>query len=179
MKGFLDIETGGFSITKNGICEIALIAVNHQNEIFATFHTFIKPYTREEGSDELVSYKEDAMAVNGLTVEKLIEEGIDVEIAAVQLYNFIIENEIIEIIGHNSKTFDVPRIKYLLKRFMSVDLTSLINEDDTMLIAKQKLNLPSYKLEVLCDHFGIINTDQHTAKGDAIATFELYKKLTA
>jgi hypothetical protein len=37
---------------------------------FATFHTLIKPYTREEGSDELVSYKEDAMAVNGLTVEK-------------------------------------------------------------------------------------------------------------
>jgi hypothetical protein len=50
---------------------------------------------------------------------------------------------------------------------MSVDLTPLINEDDTMLIAKQKLNLPSYKLKFY-NHFGIINTDQHTAKGDAI-----------
>lgn len=179
MKGFLDIETGGFSITKNGICEIALVAVNHQNEIFATFHALIKPYTREDGSEELVSYKDDAMAINGLTIEKLIEEGIDVEIVAEQLYNFIIENEIIEIIGHNSKVFDVPRIKYLLQRFMSVDLTPLINEDDTMLIAKQKLNLSSYKLGDLCHHFGIINTDSHTAKGDATATFELYKKLTA
>jgi DNA polymerase III epsilon subunit-like protein len=179
MKGFLDIETGGFSITKNGICEIALIAVNHQNEIFATFHTLIKPYTREEGFEELVSYKDDAMAINGLTVEKLIEEGSDVEIAAEQLYNFIIQHDIIEIIGHNSKVFDVPRIKYLLQRFMSVDLTPLINENDTMIIAKQKLNLPSYKLEVLCAHFGILNTDSHTAKGDAKATFELYKKLIA
>jgi hypothetical protein len=57
----------------------------------------IKPYTREEGSDELVSYKEDAMAVNGLTVEKLIEEGIDVEVATEQLYKFIIQHGILKL----------------------------------------------------------------------------------
>lgn len=179
MKGFLDTETGGYSITKNGICEIALVAVDHDLNYIDTFHCLIKPYRRADDTDELVSYKDDAMAVNGLTVEKLIDFGIDVEVAAEQLYNFIIKHGIIEIIGHNSKVFDIPRIKYLLQRFMSIDLTPLINEDDTMLIAKQKLSLPSYKLESLCAHFGIVITDQHTANGDALATLELYKKLIA
>lgn len=177
MKGFLDIETGGFSITKNGICEIALIAVDNDHNYVDTFHCLIKPYTRADDTDELVSYKDDAMAINGLTVQKLIDFGIDVEVAAEQLYNFIIKHDIVEIIGHNSKVFDIPRVKYLLQRFMSIDLTPLINEDDTMIIAKSKLNLPSYKLEVLCEHFGIVNTNSHSAAGDALATFELYKKL--
>ena len=46
-----------------------------------------------------------------------------------------------------------------------------------MKIAKQKLKLPSYKLESLCAHFGIVITEQHTAKGDVMATIELYKIL--
>lgn len=177
MKGFLDIETGGFSITKNGICEIALIAVDHDLNYVDTFHCLIKPYTRADDTDELVSYKDDAMAVNGLTVQKLIDLGVNAEVAAELLYNFIIKHGIVEIIGHNSKVFDIPRIKYLLQRFMSIDLTPLINEHDTMHIAKNKLSLPSYSLPALLEHFAIINTNAHSAAGDALATYELYKKL--
>lgn len=179
MKGFLDTETGGFSITKNGICEIAIVAVDRDLNYLDTFHCLIKPYTRADDSDELVSYKDDAMAVNGITVEKLIDFGVEVEVAVEEMYNFIIKHGIVEIIGHNSKVFDVPRIKYLLERFMSIDLSLLINEDDTMKIAKERLNLPSYKLGCLCDHFGIVNINAHSAIGDALATLELYKKLIA
>ena len=61
MKGFIDIETSGFSITKNAVCEIALIAVNDNHEIVDTFHSLILPYKRED-SDELCSYKDDLHA---------------------------------------------------------------------------------------------------------------------
>lgn len=180
MKGFLDIETGGFSITKNGICEIALIAVDEQFKVVDTFHSLIKPYTRlnENGSEseELVRYKDDAMAINGLTIEKLIDEGLNVKEVVLNLIDFICLHKIKTIIGHNSKVFDIPRVDYLLKRF-SNGFLNLENTEDTMLIAKSKLNLPSYKLEFLCDHFGIVNTNAHSAAGDALATFELYKKL--
>lgn len=173
MKGILDIETGGFSITKNGVCEIALLAVNHDNEIVGTFHTLIKPYTREAGSDELVSYKDDAMAINGLTVEQLIVEGVEVIEAMLNLKNFIIIHGIETIVGHNSNVFDVPRVDYLLGRFANFGV-SLLAKQDTMLMAKAQHKLPSYKLGDLCEHFGIINTDTHTAKGDAAATLQLF-----
>ena len=173
MKGILDIETGGFSITKNGVCEIALLAVNHDNEILATFHTLIKPYTREAGSDEFVSYKDDAMAINGLTVEQLIVEGVEVIEAMLNLKNFIITHGIETIVGHNSNVFDVPRVDYLLNRFANFGI-ALLAKQDTLLMAKSQHKLPSYKLGDLCEHFGIINSDNHTAKGDATATLELF-----
>jgi DNA polymerase III epsilon subunit-like protein len=178
MKGFLDIETGGFSITKNGVCEIALIAVNKQNEIVDTFHEFIKPYTREESSEELVSYKEDAMAINGIKIENLITEGTEVGLVVNRLITFIKKNDIEIIIGHNSNLFDIPRIEYLLNRFAGYSIANF-NKEDTMHIAKSILNLPVFKLKYLCEYFGITNIKEHSALGDALATFELYNKLMA
>ena len=176
MIAFLDIETSGFSITKNGICEIALTVVDEQLNPIDTFHTLIKPYTRSADTDELVSYKDDAMAINGLNVEKLIEQGTEVKQVVFDIIDFICKHNVKTIIGHNSNVFDLPRVDYLMKRFSNSSLV-LANTQDTMIIAKQKLNLPSYSLENLCLHFGIINYKQHSAKSDVLATIELYKKL--
>ena len=138
----------------------------------------IKPYTREEGYDELVSYKDDAMAVNGIRVRTLIKKGSDVELVVNQLITFIKRHGIDTIVGHNSNAFDIPRVEYLLNRFAGYSLSNLAKED-TMHMAKAKLKLPSYKLESLCEHFGIINANQHSAIGDTTATLELYLKLTS
>lgn len=175
MIAFLDIETGGFSITKNGVCEIALIVVDEQLNPIDTFHTLIKPYQRED-SDELVSYKDDAMAVNGLSVERLVNEGKDVKQVVFDIVDFFCKNKVKTIVGHNSNAFDLPRVNYLLKRFSNASLV-IANTQDTMVIAKQKLNLSSYSLENLCAHFSIINEKQHSAKSDVLATIKLYKKL--
>ncbi len=175
MKAFLDIETGGFSITKNGLCEIALIAVDEQLNIVDTFQCLIKPYKRE-GSDELVSYKDDAMSVNGLTVEELEKYGFHIVDAMFAAAEFIKKNQIDTIIGHNSKVFDIPWFNYLYSKFGPETLDGM-NQDDTMLITKKKLNLPSYSLKNVLIHFGIKNNNPHRALGDATATLELYKKL--
>lgn len=175
MKAFLDIETGGYSITKNGVCEIAIIVVNAKYEVVDTFHHLIKPYTRYN-SEQLVSYKDDAMKVNGLTVEQLNEKGLRIQTVLTKLIFFLDKHEIVTLIGHNSKVFDVPRIEYLLNRFMKCSIIHL-RQEDTMLMAKRKLRLKSYSLENLCKYFGIVNQKKHSAEGDTLATIELYKRL--
>jgi hypothetical protein len=61
MKGFLDIETAVSPLQKMEYVKLHLRLII-KNE-FCNIPYIDKPYTREEGSDELVSYKEDAMAV--------------------------------------------------------------------------------------------------------------------
>lgn len=175
MIAFLDIETGGFSKTKNGVCEIAFIAVDNDLNITDTYHVFIKPYLREN-SNELVSYKADAMKVNCLTVEFLEKEGIPVVEAMDKLVKFLVNNNITTLIGHNSKAFDVPRVEHLLNRFANASVRTM-SQKDTMLMAKRRLNLKSCKLSDLCTHFGIVNEQEHSALEDTKATIELYKKL--
>lgn len=179
MIGFYDLEVSGWSITKNAICEIAMITVNPETlQIVDEFHKLIRPYTRAEDTDELVSYKPDAMAVNGLTEQQLIDEGFDITEVCVNLNDFIIKNDIKILIGHCSKTFDNPRLKYLFERFLNVDVFEEILIDDTHDIAKDLILLPNYKLSTICEHYGITNSKEHSALADTYATFEVWKKLT-
>lgn len=175
MIAFFDLETGGFSITKNGICEIAIVAVDpHSRQIIDKLQLYIKPYTRADDTEELVSYKDDAMAVNGLTVEKLIADGVDVIEAMQRVVTFMEQHKITTLCGHNSNAFDVPRFEYLLDRFMNGYCIKHMRKVDTIQIAKDRFNFESHKLPHLCAHFGIDHKDQHTALGDAMATHELY-----
>lgn len=180
MIGFYDLEVSGWSITKNAICEIAIIAVNPETfEVTAEFHALIKPYTRADDTDELVSYKPDAMAVNGLSEQQLIDEGLDVKEVCENLDKFIIRNNITTLIGHCSDNFDLPRIKYLFERFLGINIMDMMfSTNDTHAIAKRKMTLPDYKLSTICEHYGIKNTKEHSALGDTYATYEVYKKLT-
>lgn len=174
-KGVLDIETGGFSITKNGVCEISIIAINQNNEVIDQFYCLIKPYKRPD-SDDLVSYKDDAMAVNGILVSDLERKGEDVELAMNRLKEFVIKYNITLFIGHNLDAFDIPRVQYLLCQFIGYEL-NIVSTEDTIKIAKRKLKLSSYSLEALCNYFGITNTNKHSSAGDTLATLELYLKL--
>lgn len=177
MIGFIDTETGGFSIEKNGVCEIAIIATTSALNVVDVFHILIQPYTRPCGT-ELVSYKDDAMAINGLTVEKLQSEGIPVEEAMNQLVAFCHKHGIDFFIGHNLEAFDLKRIDYLLKRFAPGQKINVNGVKCTMKMAKEKHpNLSSYKQEDLLRHFGIAQPATHTALGDATGCIDLFKKL--
>lgn len=176
---FLDTETGGFSVTKNGVCEIGMIVVDDDLNVVDEFHCYIKPYTRADDTDELVSYKDDAMAINGLTEAFLIENGMPVGDAMNLLSQFALKHQIQKIIGHNVKVFDIPRVEHLLSRF-TVATFKHIELEDTLPMARNKWpNQPSHKLEHLCVAFEIANQDKHTAKGDCYSNIELYKLLIA
>lgn len=173
MKAVLDLETGGFSITKNGVCEIAMIAIDDKFNVIDTFHEFIQPYYREEPADELVSYKDDAMSVNGLTVDFLVENGKPIEIVSKELLYFIDSNNIDTIIGHNIN-FDIMRAKYLINRFVGKDIGE-IKTVDTLNLCRKTGNFLKNDLTYVCNAIGIKNEKAHSALSDCYAALEVYK----
>ena len=173
MKAILDLETGGFSITKNGICEIGILIINDALEVVHERSFLIKPYTRPN-SEELVSYKKDAMAVNGITIEE-IEGGEKVGKVCWLINEIFKAYKVDALIGHNIRKFDFPRIKYLFDRFALCDFEYEII--DTLELCRENLNLNCNKLESICDHFKIVNNSLHRALGDCYATLEVYKRL--
>lgn len=177
MKAFIDIETGGFSISRNGVCEIAVVITDNSLVPIAEFHSLIKPYMRECGT-ELVSYKDEAMSINGISIEELETKGSDVcEVIADIVTLFKIHSPKM-LIGHNSDNFDIPRILHLCGRFHpEKDFFTRYQQEDTMKIAKSFLNLPSYSLASLCEYYQIVNQKAHSALSDVYAAIELYKKL--
>lgn len=181
MKAFIDIETGGFSVSKNGTCEIAMVITDQDCNPVTEFQRYIKPYRRED-SDELVSYKEDAMTINGLSVDFLHSNGDYVSQVVRGFLDKIEQFSELTVIGHNSTLFDVPRLNHLIHRFYNIPTGNyktlkMYQQEDTMMMAKKRLNLKSYSLENLCSYFGIINQRAHSALSDVYATIELYKKL--
>lgn len=174
MKAVIDLETGGFSITKNGICEIGILIVNDALEIVEEQSFLIKPYTRPD-SEELVSYKEDAMAVNGIPMEEILN-GMDVAKVTRQLTELLGYHKVDTLIGHNLRKFDLPRVAYLLDRFAGVSLDHLKIED-TLEMSRDCMALDSYKLGDICAHLEIVHQDSHRALGDCRATLELRKCL--
>ena len=177
-KIIFDIESGGFAKEKNALCELGAVVINADNEIIDSLQYYVKPYKREM-SEELCSYKPDAMAVNGIT-EQQIAEGQLVELVLQKFIKLIIDHEVQTIIGHNSDFFDVNWISYLLGRFTPhQQYFDQIRKVDTIKLAQARMDCkpPSYKLGDLCEYYGIEITDAHTAIGDCIATLELYKRL--
>lgn len=176
MKAVLDIETGGFSITKNGVCEIALLALNKDLIEVDRLHVYISPYTRADDTNELVSYKEDAMKVNGLRVEFLERNGINVIVASKMIVDFFTKHEFKSLLGHNVG-FDLQRVNYLLGRFLNSAIPQL-EIIDTLDIARKSKLFAKNDLEFICNQLEISAVDKHTAVGDCISTIEVFKKLS-
>ena len=174
MIAFIDLETSGFSITKNGVCEIAVMITDYQLNHIAELHSYIKPYYQESG--EPIIYTDAAFQVHGLSVEFLEANGIEIATVLGELIILLEDHQVKTIIGHNSNAFDVPRLEYLLNRFHGMTIKNLLFAD-TLKIAKSKYDLHSYSLEHLCKVFGITNEKEHSAMGDVKATIEIYKKL--
>ena len=175
MKAIIDLETGGFSITKNGICEIGILIVNDALEVVHERSFLIKPYTRAD-SEELVSYKEEAMKVNGISMEE-IENGEDVEKVIAEIINLFCTYGVEGLIGHNLRNFDLPRIKYLFERFWKCTVLDSFEIIDTLELCRENLSLDCNKLQSICEHFEIVNNSLHRALGDCYATLEVYRRL--
>lgn len=181
-KIVIDVETGGFSPKKNGICEIAMIVVDSNNNIQETHRYVIKPYPRcptvQETEGELVSYKDDAMAVHGITMDEL-QQGHEASNVASIIARVFNKHDILEVIGHNV-SFDLRMIQSFLQRYeYQISMSAVCTKELSKAYEKaEAVEFKDHKLSTLLDHFGIENGAEHRAMGDAKATLELYKLLT-
>jgi DNA polymerase III epsilon subunit-like protein len=179
----LDTETTGLSCTKDAVLEVAAIKVK-SFKFVEVFHTMITPPPQKLSMDSA----REAMSVNGITPEML--EG------APMLYQIIPSlQEFIgdmPLLGHNLE-FD---LKFLCRAGLNVTEPKR-KFFDTYVMAGRSLKKPkweydkeigayapnydknydveNYKLETLCNYFGIDRMDAHRALGDCVDTAQLFR----
>ena len=174
MIAIIDLETSGFSITKNAICEIGVVIADLEYNTLEAINWIIKPYLRPD-SDELCSYKEDAMQIHGISMEE-IEKGHNITEVLIKLSELFRDHNVTTLAGHNLKCFDLPRLNHVFERFSNVGLNHL-EIIDTLEFSRNRLKIKSHKLCDLCTYFGIVHNDSHRALGDCYGTLEVLKRL--
>lgn len=155
----LDIETTWLSKETSSITEIAAVLFDWQ-KILDKFQTLINPLrpiphfiTRLTGID-------DSLVRNSPTIDQVLPLFLD-----------FIRDDII--VAHNA-TFDY----WFLNHNTMLHLDTPIENQVlcTRKLANRLLpDLPSKRLEILCQYFGIINQQAHRAMADVLATSEVFQ----
>ena len=156
----IDLETTGLNPKKDRIIEIGAVKVRN-GRIAKTFQQLIDPKQQLEERVEIltgITYKE-------LEGQPTIQETLPA------LKEFLGEDVLL---GHRV-LFDYS---FLKRAFTNEKIAFERKGIDTLKLARQFVTeCESKKLESLCIHYGIKH-QAHRALGDALATVELYQKLT-
>lgn len=156
----VDIETTGLSRKRHRITEIAAARVR-DGRIVDEFHTLVNPgvpiprfITHLTGiTDEMVRYEPPVHKVLPHFLEFLSDDVV---------------------VAHNA-TFDC---NFLAHNAACCGCRFSNGRICTRLLANRLLpDVPSKRLGVLCRHLGIANEHAHRARGDVLATVELFAKM--
>lgn len=156
----VDIETTGLSKDKDSIVEIGAIKVvdGKKKEVF---EQLINPERKMPSGAMMVTGITDDMLEDKPTIEQVMPK-------------FVTFCQGYPLLGHNV-FFDYGFLKTNAARLKLNWSASCM---DTLKIAKKYLpQLPSRKLEYLCDYFDIIDEHHHRAMNDAQITIALYQIL--
>lgn len=171
---FVDIETTGFDPDKNEIIEIGLVLVKQigdsgsKFEILEEVELKVKPERIEDADPQ-------ALKVNGYDPSQWIFANTLKEAMTV----FSAKTEDAIFVAHNL-TFDYSFIDKAFKT-TGVENKMFYPKIDTISVAYAKLHnnpqVEKFRLQKLCEYFGITNERAHTALADARATFLVYEKM--
>lgn len=156
----IDIETTGLSPQNDDIIELSALKIRN-NKVVEEFSSLLKS---SKGVSSFISN------LTGITEKMLINAPV-IEDILPQFLNFI-ENDII--LGHNVN-FDMRFIKSKTQRVLNKTIEN--NIMDTMVLAKQNLSLPNYKLITIAQYYNIDTKNNHRGLKDCYITFEVYNKL--
>lgn len=157
----IDIETTGFSHRLyDKIIEIGIVKMDDYGNVIEMFETLINP-NRDIG----------ATHIHGITAEMLRKAPVFNE-ASNRLLNIIDETAIV---AHNAR-FDVGFIE------SELELSGYKNLKwpyiCTLELARKYLDeLPSKKLEHICQYYDIAYNNKHSALSDTIATLKIFKNM--
>lgn len=173
---FIDTETGGHDASKHSILSLGAV-VWSEGHLSPPFHVFIR--------EPIMTTTPEAMKINRITTEEMTGAS-DPHAAVLAFERWLRESEAPgkqTLGGHNIAGFDmgfVKRLYVLAGKRMPFDY----HVQDTMSLALAlqfagRLNVPSVKLDVLCEHFGIKirSGERHNAAEDAVATAHLFTAL--
>ena len=156
----VDLETTGFSHRSDRIVEIAIVRTNERGEIIGKYETLVNPQ-RDVG----------ASAIHKITATDVINAPAfaDIKDSVIEMLN----NSVI--ISHN-KSFDLGFLKREFNR-AGIELDTL-NGICTLRLSKILFpELPSRKLEVICEYLDVPIENAHRAYDDCLATAFLFHKM--
>jgi DNA polymerase-3 subunit epsilon len=168
---FVDIETTGFDPNKQEIIELGVVIAKMNGdklEIVDQLDLKIAPKHIENA-------EAGALRVNGYNEADWLF-AIDLETA---MKTFVKKTEGAIFVAHNV-TFDYGFIDANLKRlgienklhFYILDTVSV-----AFSILRQNDDMGKISLRALCEKYGVENKKAHSAYADALATYEVFKKL--
>ena len=161
-----DTETTGLDLQKDQIIQISAIRLNAQGEIIDRMDQMVIPTVPITPGAQMTHHQtpETIRARGGIGIRPALEKFLAFTKGAV-------------LVGHNSINFDSPLIRRQLRE-NSLPMPEIIAEFDTLPLSRQFLpKSVNYKLETLCQTFGITNMAAHDAMGDITATGEVLSHL--
>ncbi len=171
---FVDIETTGFDLEKHEIIELAVVLVRQLGtegkdfEVIEELEFKIKP-------EHIGSADPQSLKVNGYDEGAWIFASSLADVMKV----FAEKTENAIFVAHNL-TFDFSFIEKAFQK-TGVENKMFYPKLDTISMAYAKLHknlsVEKFRLQKLCEHFGIENPKAHTALSDTRTLFEVYKRL--
>ena len=217
----LDFETGGLDCVKCAATQISIHAVRLDTfDTMEKLNLYIKPYYykanakkvkkrvlkskyEEEDEDEvLMTYTDSAEKVSGITLDKLYDDGLELEEVCQSIIDFVTRNtfEVQKaykpiIVGQNI-LFDMGFMQQIMvytgkwEEFCKLFRTHkdyFGNEQiyylDTILLSQLALchdkSVISYKLELVAERLSVELDDAHDADADVTATADIVRVLSA
>jgi DNA polymerase-3 subunit epsilon len=165
----LDSETTGLDPRKDRLITIGAVAViGGEIVLDDSYEALLK-----------VEYNTSAITVHGVTRDES-RQGLDEPVALEQFLAYLKDGVIVgHHINHDVETFNAGYERHWGFRMKNLSL-------DTMALAlvleadgafAQMDNFKNFSLDALCDRFGVIPHDRHTAPGDAFMTAQVFLRL--
>lgn len=153
-----DLETTGLNFAEDKIIEIGAVSVV-DGVIKETFQTFVNPGMHIPESASKVNQIYDSDVEGAPTIDNVFSD-------------FYLFTRNAKLVGHNVEGFD----EIFIKRAGSELGYKFENEIiDTLPLSRRIIpGLRKYKLESLCEYFGITNERAHRAYEDAAATAKVF-----
>jgi DNA polymerase-3 subunit epsilon len=165
----LDSETTGLNPRTDRIVTIGAVAVQGGEILLADrFSALLK-----------VEHNTTAVAVHGVTRDES-RHGLEEREALARFLDYLQDGVIVgHHIGHDVGTFDAAYERHwnarLLNRSLdTMDLTLHLERDGAF---ADRPAIRRFTLDALCDLFGVVPHDRHTADGDAFITAQVFLRL--
>ncbi len=165
----LDSETTGLDPRKDRLITIGAVSViNGEILLEDSYEAMLK-----------VQYNTSAVTVHGITQEET-QSGLDEPEALQQFLDYLKDGVIVgHHIGHDVETFNAGYERHWGFRMSNLSLDTmalaLVLEADGAFAGYE--NFHNFSLDALCDRFGVIPHDRHTAPGDAFMTAQVFLRL--
>jgi DNA polymerase-3 subunit epsilon len=165
----LDTETTGLDPRRDRVITIGAVAV-HRGEILLddAFEVLLK-----------IAYNNSSVTVHGITRDEA-QDGMEEPEALALFLDYLLDGVIVgHHIGHDIEALNCAcerhfNLKLKNRSLDTMDLTLHLKDDGAF---GDRPMAEGFSLDALCESFGVVPHDRHTAGGDAFITAQIFLRL--